>query len=315
MPDGLRHEDYSAELIRHEMKDVIDGHPDNVKNFKITASEIADFYQGKATVSPELLFWKELVAGQLDADRMDYLLRDSLHCGVDYGRFDLSRIVDTLMIVEDTRADSPAGLRIGIEQGGLHAAEGLILARYFMFTQVYFHPVRKAYDHHAIESIGLLLGQHGRSNPTLPDPRTRNGRKRFLAIDDWRVADFIRRGHADRHGKALLRHEHDRCVYRTPEVPKQDDLAQFDAVRKALRRARFDVWTGDAEKEWYSIGKAEIRIGHWTRSTLEVGPATPLSEISDVVARIPESKQRLLFVPADQKTGALTIIDRSRRTA
>lgn len=308
MPDELRHEDYSAELIRHEMRDVIDGHPDNAKQFNIRAAEIAEFYQGKTTISSELLFWKELVAGQLDADRMDYLSRDSLHCGVDYGRFDRDRLVDTITIVEDNRDESPAGLRIGISEGGMHAAEGLILARYFMFTQVYFHPVRKAYDHHAAECVRSVLESKKQGGARLPDPRTKSGRRRFLELDDWTVLTSIKRKKASRHSTAILGHLHDRCVYRTPEVPEMSDLDALAGLEEDLKKAGFDVWSGDAEKEWYTLGKTEILIAQRMESMLLPARSRPLSEASEVVGRIPESKQKLLFVPADQEDEARQVV-------
>jgi HD superfamily phosphohydrolase len=71
----------------------------------------------------------------MDSDRMDYLLRDSHHAGVHYGRFDLHRVINTVTAIPSVGSRPP---RIGIQFGGLHAAEALVLARYFMFTQVYF---------------------------------------------------------------------------------------------------------------------------------------------------------------------------------
>ena len=77
---------------------------------------------------------------------MDYLLRDSLHCGVAYGRFDHYRLIDTLRILpQGSESEEPT---LGIEEGGVQSAEALLLARYFMFSQVYFHRVRRAYDVH-----------------------------------------------------------------------------------------------------------------------------------------------------------------------
>ena len=84
---------------------------------------------------------------------MDYLLRDSLYCGVRYGIYDLDRIIDTVTLYEDPNG----ALRLGIEYGGIHAIEGFILARYFMFTQVYFHSVRRAYDLILTDFIAELL--------------------------------------------------------------------------------------------------------------------------------------------------------------
>ena len=49
----------------------------------------------------------EIISGQIDADRMDYLRRDSLHCGVDYGKFDWHRLLKTVVVVEDPEDSSP----------------------------------------------------------------------------------------------------------------------------------------------------------------------------------------------------------------
>ncbi len=73
----FKHEDYSASAIRFLMRDVIDSHRES-QNYEITANEVADFVQGKATLGRRLL-WYELLSGQLDADRSDYLLRDAYH--------------------------------------------------------------------------------------------------------------------------------------------------------------------------------------------------------------------------------------------
>jgi len=51
--------------------------------------------------SPELAFLSQLISGELDADRADYLLRDSLHCGVSYGMYESDRLIDSLCLVQD----------------------------------------------------------------------------------------------------------------------------------------------------------------------------------------------------------------------
>ena len=150
------HEDYSAEIVRHRLKHAIEDHPTN-DNMSLRADDIASLIDG-TSLNRHVLFWRELIDGQMDADRMDYLLRDSLHLGVQYGRFDLDRIVATLMAV-DMRPEDPAGseCRLAVAKGGLHAAVGLILARYFMFTQVYFHRTRVAYDIHLRNALAHML--------------------------------------------------------------------------------------------------------------------------------------------------------------
>jgi HD superfamily phosphohydrolase len=74
----------------------------------------------------------QLVSSQLDVDRMDYLLRDSLMTGAKYGIYDLEWIINALQIDE-------GGERIYVAARGLHAVEEYLQARYYMFRQVYFH--------------------------------------------------------------------------------------------------------------------------------------------------------------------------------
>ena len=84
----------------------------------------------EGTFTPSAL--AQLVSSQLDVDRMDYLLRDSLMTGAKYGLYDLEWIINALQIDED--AD-----RIYVTARGVHAVEEYLQARYYMFRQVYFH--------------------------------------------------------------------------------------------------------------------------------------------------------------------------------
>ena len=84
----------------------------------------------EGTFTPRAL--GQLVSSQLDVDRMDYLLRDSLMTGAKYGFYDLEWIINALEI--DRECD-----RIYVTARGLHAVEEYLQARYYMFRQVYFH--------------------------------------------------------------------------------------------------------------------------------------------------------------------------------
>ena len=77
-------------------------------------------------------FISQLVSSQLDCDRMDYLLRDSLMTGAKYGIYDLEWVLHALKI------DEPSD-RVYVEWKGLYAVEEYLQARYYMFRQVYFH--------------------------------------------------------------------------------------------------------------------------------------------------------------------------------
>lgn len=96
----------------------------------------------------------DIVSGPTDADKCDYLLRDSHYCGVQYGRFDLARVIETARAVGGT-----AQPQLGFEEGGVDAVEGLLYARRSMFRQVYRHPTRRATDLMLIRAISDALEQ------------------------------------------------------------------------------------------------------------------------------------------------------------
>ena len=84
----------------------------------------------------------QIVSGQLDADRMDYLLRDSYFTATSYGQFDLERILRTMRV----RKTSEGRKVIVVKHTGIHSVEDYIMARYQMYWQVYYHPVARSYE-------------------------------------------------------------------------------------------------------------------------------------------------------------------------
>ena len=91
------------------------------------ANVIEKTYHDKLVVS--------LISSQIDADRMDYLQRDSYYTGVSYGHFDMERIL---------RVMRPSEEQAVIKYSGMHAVEDYIMSRYQMYWQVYFHPVSRS---------------------------------------------------------------------------------------------------------------------------------------------------------------------------
>jgi uncharacterized protein len=165
LPPGWDHEKLTIQLI---LGDELAG---KWKALNIAPERVAKLAVGpkKYTAEPfsdwETILSEIITGNAFGVDRMDYLLRDSLHCGVAYGKFDHFRLIDTIRILPramegsegDGGAENETGSAdpamafvptLGIEEGGLHSAEALLLARYFMYTQLYFHPVRRIYDIH-----------------------------------------------------------------------------------------------------------------------------------------------------------------------
>jgi len=83
---------------------------------------------------PERTFYNDILTSQLDADRFDYLLRDNLMTGSQYGGFDLNWLV--LAITVDEKSD-----RLAVLAKGISAVEAYLQARYHMYRNVYFHKV------------------------------------------------------------------------------------------------------------------------------------------------------------------------------
>lgn len=135
IPHGKKHEDISISIIERLQSKL------DTLYFGDITKYVVQLIQ-KNLIIPELKLLKDIISGSIDADRMDYLLGDSHHCGVDYGYFDYNKLIESLTVVEGIHG----GLDLAIEHGGIHALEALVLARYYMFTQVYYHRTRRIYD-------------------------------------------------------------------------------------------------------------------------------------------------------------------------
>ncbi|MBW1604799.1 HD domain-containing protein [Lactobacillus sp. Sy-1] len=79
----------------------------------------------------------QMISSQCDADRMDYLLRDSYSTGTSYGNFDLTRILRIMRPYENG---------ICFDMNGMHTIEDYIIGRMQMYLQVYFHPVSRSME-------------------------------------------------------------------------------------------------------------------------------------------------------------------------
>lgn len=126
---GVSHEDFTARIILEDSeihRILAAGSPTLAKD----VASVIDKTHPNAILS-------QMVSGQLDADRMDYLLRDAYFTGTTYGEFDMARILRTLQIRDD---------KLTVKESGIHSVEDYIMARYHMYWQVYYHPVARSYE-------------------------------------------------------------------------------------------------------------------------------------------------------------------------
>jgi len=251
---------------------------------ELSLVEVTDLLAGR--VAPERRFLAQTVSGELDVDKMDYLLRDSLFCGVRYGVYDLDRLVDTLIPVVDPESGETG---LGVEAGGVHAVEALILARYYMFTQVYFNVTGKALEHHLTE----WLERSGRFWPSDPE--------RFLTVDDHSTLAEMRASD-DVHARAVVERRHFPLAFETREHPSPEAREAFESAMPALR-ARFgegSLLVSRSAKDPHRLGSGRVlvegedgaiepleRASHFLRhlSRIDVSRVYARAEIRDEVAR------------------------------
>jgi HD superfamily phosphohydrolase len=123
----LTHEDLSQRIVsKSSIGDILrkNGH---------RPSRISGLCVGKSKGRP---FMNQIIAGGLSADMMDYLLRDTYFTGVEYGKVDIQRVIDSLDVSDNGH--------LMLERAALYAFEALLIARYEMFKAVYFHRTVRA---------------------------------------------------------------------------------------------------------------------------------------------------------------------------
>lgn len=127
---GVDHESIGWELIRTRFRGVLERH--GVEPEMVISILRGDY--------PRALL-HELISGQLDVDRMDYLQRDSLFTGTRYGLFDVQRILSSMVSVYDLERGCEV---LAVDAKAIEAVEAFLFSRYFMHWQVYFHRAVRA---------------------------------------------------------------------------------------------------------------------------------------------------------------------------
>lgn len=214
---------------------------------------------------------------------MDYLLRDSYYCGVRYGHYEFDRLINTICVLEDPEDGTHS---IGIKEDGLHAAEGLLIARYMMFHNVYFHKTRVIYDYHYQMALKAML------NGVFPKPTTKGNVQKYMAWDDWRVMGLLASDKAGPHGRLLANRDHYQLVYQTSESHENDIASglafkKFAAAEEIARDAPHHVWT---ERRSFA-GDISVLVRDSGKSHTK-----PLLELSGVVKSLRPLNQKRLYV-------------------
>lgn len=288
--------------------------PKEIAKLALGPKEVAELhFDEDVTFSTWESLLSEIIVGDaFGVDRMDYLLRDSHHLGVSYGRFDLQRILQGLRIAAKApdgpeEGDQSLEPVIGVEHGALHAAAALLWARYSIFSQVYFHHVRRIYDIHLQDFMRACFPK---GYPVKV--------KKFLEISDSAVLqklyaaamDGSKAGHED--AARLTQRKHFRRIYQQSKADVQIGLqkgifepgqilyerlsqefgkenVKYDAGSKKHKRVDFPVVSEDAQK--FLLASQEM----------------------PTINSVPDVESRYIFVRPDIVSKARSFLEKERQ--
>ncbi|MBF0463538.1 MAG: HD domain-containing protein [Nitrospirae bacterium] len=253
LPKGWDHEQLTKEIILSDtMKEIWSKmtpplRPEYIVKLAIGPKKAQDLdFSTWETILSEII-----VGDAFGVDRMDYLLRDSHHIGVAYGKFDHYRLIDTLRILPSApsgKNEENSEPALGVEFGGFQSAEALILARYFMYSQVYFHPVRRIYDIHLKDFLKKWL----------PDNFFSTDLNEHLKITDNEVTAGIYKASINSNdelynkARLLAFRKHFKLLYQATPTDKDINLEAGQAIYESAK----DKFGDDFVKHDYSHQKS-----------------------------------------------------------
>lgn len=268
---GIDHEEMTRRLLDSpEIEAIFARHGDG-----LGTADVRRILHGGGTPTERLL--AKIVSGELDVDKMDYLLRDSLFCGVRYGTYDLERLLDTMQPIADPQTGEWG---IGVDEGGVHALEALVMARYYMFTQVYFNATGKALELHLNE----WLEERGIRWAAEPEA--------FLLQDDVAVWSALRTSDSV-HARALVGRHHFPVAFETREHLSREEKERFEALLPELR-ARFgpgSLLVSNSAKDPHRLGRSRVLVRRFD-GTLE-----PMEQASQFIRHLSRIDRYRVYTP------------------
>jgi HD superfamily phosphohydrolase len=137
---NLTHEDLTKRVIKET------GIKDILQKYGFSPKNIADLAIGRSKKDP--VFMNEIVGGGLSVDIMDYVLRDAYFTGVEYGKIDVNRLLNSFDICEKDG-------HLALDHSAVYSLEAMMISRYEMFKAVYFHKTVRASEIMMIRALSL----------------------------------------------------------------------------------------------------------------------------------------------------------------
>lgn len=281
--DGIDHEEMTRRLLEtEEMREIFALHGEGI--------QIEDVQRVLAKNGEGVdLLLSEIVTSELDVDKMDYLRRDSLYCGVQYGSYDLQRLIE---MVEPVRDPEDGRWRVGVGHGGVHALEALVMARYYMFTQVYFNVTSKVMELH----FNQWLQREGVTWPSDAEA--------FLEHDDLSILTAMRRS-TDPHARAIVHRERFTLAFETDEHLDPGERERFVSIVPELREefGTDRLLVDNSAKDPHRMGQNRVWIRRFD------GSLQPMHEVSDFIAHLSRIDCFRVYAPREISRDVASRVD------
>ena len=218
---------------------------------------------------------KSLISGEVDCDRMDYLLRDAYYCGVTYGDYDIDWLISSLSFTQHE-----GNIVLTISENGLRAFEDMLLARYHMIDQVYFHKTRVGFVYYlkrAFQDKEIELSIPG-------DPYAyadlRDGRVIELMIEAAKARKYW--------SKHLMERMPAKHIMRLQESSDKD-CRQLKSLVELCKRESIKYFVQESSNELSRIDMTgEDRLLYVSRKRVSGYELIPIHEYSDLLQKYNE---------------------------
>lgn len=243
---------------------------------------------------------KELISSQLDADRIDYLLRDAYMCGVSYASFDYKWLFQNIEIAQIS-TEQREGLVINASKG-IHAVEAFILSRYHMYEQVYFHKTTRGFEvvvQGIFERLAQLikiggLNEHFFINYNLQQFMLDNSNlSSYLELDDYYLITQFNHwiiGNFDEMLTKLCKIIINRQPLKLIKEVKNDNLWSYHAFEQIINflgenKVFYfeDDYNNVAYKDYYLLGKKSSEYAEHIWLKYDNDEQKELSQVSPIV--------------------------------
>jgi len=248
---------------------------------KFNTKEIVDIINGRGHLGP-------IISGELDVDRMDYLLRDSHNTGVAYGVIDYERIISNLKLDD--------GLVLDIK--GVQAAEGALVSRYFMYPSVYQHHTTRIVNSMFRRALKREIDSGKINEHDMYKYDDADIISLFRTSDDEIVRDMINRLDNRIIPKRVK-------TIRLDNFKNPEKLYKID--QKALRKAEEEIAEDfDMDKNYVFINIAEYPRFDEMKTQVNVDEKLyPLTEISNIIGALSKARFNIpdisIYIPIEEK--------------